>query len=123
MWDGDLTSYYQIYCNAAAGGQPYCETILDYGRLIMNCQLSYQLYAFRKDTDAGNMNVEIAYTTDGVNYLVLENQVYSFDGAGTSQVTSLSLLALKKLRFRTSFGVFNSNTTLRLYEVRLMGSG
>ena len=121
MWDSNLTTFQQIQCNGNAG-QPFGETILDYGKVFWNTQLSYSLYAYRKDTDAGNMGIVVSYSIDGTNWIDLETLTYSYDSAGSIKNSSFTELGARYLRFRQSFPVFGSYTVLKLYEVRLMGS-
>jgi len=125
MYDGDLDSSYNL--NASGGALASLETIfvLDYGKILINNLVCFDVdFGYSRAGGSGQAQYEISYSIDGINFVLIDGA--SFDAnTSTNNTGSYLFLALRYLKFRllTPSSGTSSNSEIKLYEVRLMGSG
>lgn len=118
--DSDLTTSYDTSIVTTALTEGRLITLIDYGRCIYNCQLSYKILF--GNNAAQNSHYIIEYSVDNSNWTNLKD-VSNLNNTTATETNSTTIIAMQY--FRTQH--YGSNAigrtlTANHYEVRLMGS-
>jgi ABC-type uncharacterized transport system YnjBCD substrate-binding protein len=95
--------------------------VFNYNQILSNCLLSYKVQYTAGSTHAGQVYLE--YGIDGTNYTALQN-ANTLDATYTDS-TDLPAYAgqVKYVRLRFYHADDTSTNTIKIFELRLMGSG
>jgi hypothetical protein len=125
LYDSNTTTYYQIQMTSANFNQSATITlVIDYLQTYWNTQLSWKYGGTHTSPGAGDKIAILYSSTDGVTWVQQDSVTIIRGGVEYTTTKAVPLLNFRYIKVVCSAGEnAGSVTNLRLFEMRIMGSG